>query len=173
MRTFQTSLSCIVRGSWKVLEGHNRRFVEVEGLLWKRSLRLRRLLLSPLPLLLVFSPSGDDQPPDELGVQGAPVSPAYHAAASPRRWPGRCRSLVLQHRRLHHSSSRACCQKRRVWPQRTGAVQTGGLKPVGGWLELLDPSRDTMKPSADDKLGEESDFIFLTRVLYLRLSAIS
>lgn len=171
MRTFQTVLSCTMWGSWKVLEGHNRRFVEVEGLLWKRSLRLRRLLLSPLPLLLVFSPSGDDQPPDELGVQGAPVSPAYHAAVSPHRWPGRSRSLVLlHHRRLHHSSSRACCQKSRVRPQRTGAVQTGGLRPVGGWLELLDPSRDIMKPSADDKLGEESDFIFLTRV---RLSAIS
>lgn len=148
--------------------------MDVEGLLWKRSLRLRRLLLSPLPLLLVFSPSGDDQPPDELGVQGAPVSPAYHAAVSPHRWPGHSRSLVLLRcRHLHHSSSCARCQKRRVWPQRTGAVQTGGLRPVGGLLELLDPSRDMMEPSADYKLGEESDFIFLTRVLYLRLSAIS
>ena len=97
---------------------------------------LPRLFLSASMFCLSSPPLslGDDQPSDELGLQGAPVSPAYCAAVHPRR-PRRFCSLFLL--LFHSSSSCPRCQKSRIWHQRTGPFQTSGLSGKRGSLELL------------------------------------
>lgn len=80
-------------------------------------------------------PSGNDQPSDELCVQGAPFTPASCPGVRPRHPCRPCSLLLL----FLASSNCPRCQKSRIRHQRTSPFQTSGLREGGqdvqkGWF---------------------------------------